>query len=226
MKKSYLALAVATTLTLTALSAHAITANPLMRPAPAPAAQSPSGLPPMPPTDGMFGGGPGMGQPTGPGGDKTDERIKAAQNALVRYNVVAISGDTAVLRITAAPGNIVPTQSGSGNSTSSVSGAAADFYGVLPSMVVTDGEELVVQDVKVKARVKKGQVTLLTADGQRSIYAGRLDGNMNRNYRGFNWVTPDAAYTTRQSPPLSKTVEQPSNTSNGTTNNNGSTNAN
>lgn len=226
MMKSKMYLAMAATLTLTALSAHAITANPLMRPAPAPAVQAPSNLPPMPPTDGMFGGGQGVGQNSGPGADKTDERIKAAQNALVRYNVVAISGDTAVLRITAAPGNIVPAQAGSGTSTSSTSGAAADFYGVLPSMVVTDGEELIVQDVKVKARVKKGQVTLLTADGQRAIYAGRLDGNMNRNYRGFNWVTPDAAYTTRQSPPLSKTVEQPSNTSNGSTNNNSSTTAN
>lgn len=217
MMKSTLSLAVATLLTLTALSAQALTANPLMRPAPPAAVQPPANLPPMPPTEGMFSGG--MGQSGAPGADKADERIKAAQNALTRYNVVAISGDTAVLRITAAPGNIVPTQSGSGASSASTSGAAADFYGVLPSLVVTDGEELIIQDVKVKAKVKKGQVSLQTADGQRSIYFGRLDGNMNRNYRGFNWVTPDAAYTTRQSPPLSKTVEQPSNTTNGSSNN-------
>ena len=218
MMKSTLSLAVATLLTFTAFSAQALTANPLMRPAPPAAVQSPSNLPPMPPTEGMFSGS--MGQSSAiPGADKADERVKAAQNALTRYNVVAISGDTAVLRITAAPGNIVPTQNGSGTSSASTSGAAADFYGVLPSLVVTDGEELIIQDVKVKARVKKGQVTLQTVDGQRSIYFGRLDGNMNRNYRGFNWVTPDAAYTNRQSPPLSKTVEQPSNTTNGTSNN-------
>lgn len=207
--KQFLQISVAVALATAAASSLASPANPLMRPAsPAQAAVS---MPPLP-TDSSFS--------TANGADKVDERVKAAQNTMVVYNVVAISGDTAVLRVTAQPSTqaqAATTGSATPTAGQVQSAGYADFYGVAPSLVVTDKQHLVIQDVPAVAAVRQGSVTLLTADGQRALYRGRLSGNASRGYQGFVWSNSDAAYTARQSPPLNKALEQPSAISNGST---------
>ncbi len=210
--------------------------NPLMRPAPQ-AAQAPVGgmrgqsplAPPGANDMSMLMGGQSSQDGLGKN-DKTDERVKSAQTAMARYNVVAVQGDTAVLRVTATSAPAAAQSAGpsmgwasqGGNAAgsagqSATAGAADAAYGVLPSMVVKHKQRAVVQDVEVMADVQGGQVVLRTLDGKRAIYAGRLDGNGGRQMRGFVFTSPDAAYTARQSPPVSKSAAGSTTAGNGGT---------
>lgn len=205
MNKTKIALGLAALLGAASVMAQSAT-NPLVRPVSSQAARSASpGAPPSPNEMGYMQGNADAGM--GGKNDKSDERVKSAQNLLFRYNVVAITADAAVLRVTSAPSGAAAA--GQGGSASSGSGASstqnvAELASVLPSLMVKRHQKLLIQDVEVVADVQDGQVTLRTVDGKRSIYSGRLDGNSAKVHRGFNWASVDTAYTARQSPPVSK----------------------
>lgn len=242
MKTTKIALGLVALLGVTSVMAQG-TPNPLMRPvAPQAARGGAPSAPPSPNDMNFMMGGNGMNDGAGKA-DKTDERVKAAQNAMVRYNVVAINGDAAVLRVTALNSNTSTNAGqsnsqpgvGGGNSTGSAAGSSPgglgsggvgdQVYGVLASMMVKNGQKMVVQDVEVDVAVRDGQVTLRTTDGKRAIYNGRLEGNSGRSFRGFVWAPTDSAYTSRQSPPVSKNATasaQPTTPSGSTGNSNGS----
>lgn len=174
------------------------TPNPLMRPvAPsAPGAQAGAQrAPSMPPVPSMTDG---FGRV-----DKSDERVRAAQSALARFNVVAIQDDTAILRVTAADNQASSAPTGPGAAPGEGSGAASKevSYGVLPSMVVKHKQRFMVQDVEAIAEVQAGQIRIASVEG-RALYQGRLDGNSGKVYRGFAPIPSDSAYTARQAPPV------------------------
>lgn len=245
MNKTKIALGLVALLGVSSVMAEG-TPNPLMRPATQQAARGGTPSAPPSPSDMGFMMGPNgaMGGAQGDLGknDKTDERIKAAQNSMIRYNVVAVNGDMAVLRVTAAASgaaavtgqnNTQANTLGGGNSSNSAAGGSPgglgtggvgdQVYGVLPSLMVKNGQKLVIQDVEVNVAVHEGQVTLRTADGKRAIYTGRLEGNSGRSFRGFIWAPTDSAYTARQSPPVSKnaTASAQSTTPSGSSSNGG-----
>lgn len=177
--------------------------NPLMRPVPptAGAAAGAPRAPSMPPVPGMVDA---FGR-----NDKSDERVRAVQTALSRFNVVAIHDDTAILRVTtvdsqsSGPASLPASQGEASGGVSAGAGAAKDVvYGVLPSMVVKHKQKLMLQDVEALVDVHGGEVRIQSADGTRALYQGRLDGNSSKVYRGFALTPTDSAYTNRQSPPV------------------------
>lgn len=179
--------------------------NPLMRPvAPNAASSAPGALrtPSMPPV-------PGMSDVAGRN-DKSDERARAVQTALARFNVVAIQDDTAILRVTTADGQSAGAPSGpaagaaQGEPAGGGSASKDVNYGVLPSLVVKHKQKLMIQDVAAIVEVQSGEVSIRLADGTRALYMGRLDGNSKVN-RGVALTPTDPAYTSRQSPPVGGT---------------------
>lgn len=240
-----------TTLSLVALSvmaayvsaAYAAPANPLVRPTALAARQMANqngmggpGMPPAPPAFGQFG----QGQSGGDSADKDAQKgAKAVQSQLARYTVVAISGDTAVLRalpgVQAQPGAVGADASAAGGAAAmapmgQMPGATPAATGgnqqaqtaatVLPSLIVKNKQNVYIQDIEVIPEIGNGQVSLRAVEGNRVVYYGRLDGMSVRvPTKGMKVEAENSAYVQRQSPPVA------SQTANGSTTNNTNSNS-
>ncbi|WP_109015798.1 hypothetical protein [Novimethylophilus kurashikiensis] len=240
MRKVSLSLLTMTLLAGYMATASAAPANPLVRPAALAAkvqsaqgqpAGNAFGMPPPPPALGQ--GAVGNGQPDA-NQEKTEKAASNVQTQLSKYAVVAISGDTAILR--ALPG-VTPAMSGDSNSAQSNNGmiqpvmpqpvatgtptpATQQTNGtILPSLIVKNKQRMLVQDVEVMPEVRNGQVSLRAVESNRTVFYGRVDGMSLRNpSKGMKVEAADMAYVQRNYPEVGGTGS-----SNGSTSTNNAT---
>lgn len=208
MRKTSISMLVLTALATYSAACFASPANPLIRPAGlgvrnAPASATPNLMPPPPPP--MQGMNSSFGEQS-PG---ANNKAGTVQAMLSKYAVVAIAGDTAILRM--IPG-VVSENPGAGGmgmqpqqaqATTTTQGAAAQM---LPSFMVKHGRAMLVQDMEVLPEISAGQVVLRSTERNSAVFSGRLDGMSQRSVRGVKLETPDQAYVTRNSPPVSSST--------------------